>query len=259
MKHQKELSKLAFILPSGIGTVIFYLIPLCYCFVYAFSGTSGRFTYAGFKNYISLFQSGAFRLALGNTYFLMAICIGTLILLSLGLVYFLDTSKRTLGAMLIFSLPMLLPATLITRCVEDFAIAPRAALLLIFLWKYTGFHVLLLKAMEMTMSPEWTEAAMLDHATKWQVFTKIRCWYLWPYIRFLIIFDIICFFRLFRESYLLYGKYPADEVYLITNFFFNNFQSLNYQRLSAAAIAALIPILILDGFLLKAGGKHEMV
>ena len=57
MKHQKELSKLAFILPSGIGTVIFYLIPLCYCFVYAFSGTSGRFTYAGFKNYISLFQS----------------------------------------------------------------------------------------------------------------------------------------------------------------------------------------------------------
>lgn len=35
--------------------------------------------------------------------------------------------------------------------------------------------------------------------------------------------------------------------------------NLNYQRLSAAAIAALVPVLILNGLLLKVGRKHEMV
>ena len=77
--------------------------------------------------------------------------------------------------LLVFSLPMLLPATLITRCMEGAAISPRIMLLLIYLWKYTGFHVLLLKMMELTMSPEWIEAAVLEHAGKWQVFCRIKC------------------------------------------------------------------------------------
>lgn len=89
--------------------------------------------------------------------------------------------------------------------------------------------------------------------------SRITCWYLWPYIRFLIIFDVICFFRLFRESYLLYGLYPPDQVYMISNFFFNNFQNLRFHRLSTAAIVALTPILIINCILLRAGRKHEMV
>lgn len=259
MRHWRKTKKLFFVLPSMVGTVLFYLFPLGYCFLYAFSSTPGRFTFGGLENYNSLIHSDSFLLALGNTWLLMLGCVGSVAVLSLFFVYILDASKGVLGILLVFSLPMLLPATLITRCMEGVELSPRLMLLLIYLWKYTGFHVLLLKTMELTMSPEWIEAAVLEHARKWQVFRKIKCWYLWPYIRFLLIFDGICFFRLFRESYLLYGEYPPDEVYVLTNFFFNNFQNLNYQRLSAAAIAALVPVLILNGFLLKVGRKHEMV
>ena len=83
--------------------------------------------------------------------------------------------------------------------------------------------------------------------------------YFVPFIRYLIVFDVICFFRLFRESYLLYGNYPPNEVYTITNFFFNNFQNLNYQRLSAGAIAILVPVLVLNAIVLKVGEHYEMV
>jgi len=198
-------------------------------------------------------------LALGNTYLLMLLYVMILIFLALVLVYFLDTTKGTLGLLLVFSLPMLLPATLSTQCIKDFSISPRLALLCIYLWRYIGFHVLLLKTIELTMSSEWIEAAVLDRANKWQTFTRIKCWYFWPYIRFLLIFDGICFFRMFRESYLLYGVYPPKQVYMITNFFFNNFQNLNYQRLATAAIIALVPILAINTILLKVGGKYEMV
>ena len=200
---KKESEKLKFLLPSAAGTLLCYLLPLCYCLVYACSSTSGRFNFAGAANYISLFQSGTFQLAFGNTYLMLFLCVSILMLLTFVLVYFLDNGKGALGALLVFSVPMLLPPVLIVRCLEGVVLPPRAVLLLIFLWKYLGFHVLLLKSVERNMSREWIEAALLDRANKWQVFIRIKLPYLWPYIRFLMIFDGICFFMLFRESYLL--------------------------------------------------------
>ena len=258
-KIEKEREKLRFILPGVIGLLAFYLIPLCYCILFSFSATSGRFIFVGAKNYGSLMESGIFRMALGNTYFMMVTFLLVLNLLAILLVYFLDTAKETLGVLLISAFPMLLPPALIARCLQEVELPPRVVLLLIFLWKYLGFHVLLLKVVEMTMRKEWIEAAVLDRATKWQVFTRIVYHYLWPFQRFLLIFEVICFFRLFRESYLLFGAYPPDQVYTISNFFFNNFQNLNYQRLSSAAVLALAPVLILNVILLKVGGKHEVV
>lgn len=258
-KFTKEQEKLRFIAPGLVGLLIFYLLPLCYCALFSFSETSGRFIYAGIKNYESLLESGTFRLALGNTYFWIVTLLLVLNLLAILLVYFLDTSKVTLGVLLISALPMLLPPALIVRCLAEVELPPGLALFLIFLWKYLGFHVLLLKVVEMTIRKEWIEAAILDRGSKWQIFTKIVWQYLWPYQRFLLIFDVICFFRLFRENYLLFGSYPPDQVYMISNFFFNNFQNLNYQRLSSAAMLALVPVLFLNVILLKVGGRHEVV
>ena len=258
-KLSKEQEKLRFTAPGLVGLLIFYLVPLCYCILYSFSATSGRFIFIGIDNYVTLLESGAFRLALENTYVLMVIFLLTLNLLATLLVYFLDASRGILGMLLVCSLPMLLPPVLIARCLAEVELQPRVALLLIYLWKYLGFHVLLLKVVEMTMRKEWIEAAVLERATKWQVFTMIVSRYLWPYQRFLLIFDIICFFRLFRESYLLFGSYPPDQVYTISNFFFNNFQNMNYQRLSSAAMLTLIPVVLTNVILLKVGGKLEVV
>lgn len=238
---------------------MFYLLPLGYCFIFSFSGSSGRFSFVGFENFISLLQSKSFQRALGNTYMVMLICMTVMMLITLIFVYYLDAASGVIKWLLLFSLPMLMPSTLIARFMQNMTLPPRVVLTLIFLWKYLGFHVLLLKVMEIQMQPEWTEAALIENASRYQMFWNIRLPYLWPYLRFLLMFDGICFFRLFRESYMLYGMYPPEEIYMISNFFFNNFQNLNYQRLSAAAMMALLPILVLNVFLLRAGGKNEMV
>ncbi len=118
MGYWRKAKKLFFVLPSMAGTILFYLFPLCYCFLYAFSRTPGRFTFGGLENYNSLFHSDSFRLALGNTWLMMAACVGSLAVLSLFFVYILDASKGVLGVLVVLSMPMLLPATLITRCME---------------------------------------------------------------------------------------------------------------------------------------------
>lgn len=198
-------------------------------------------------------------MAFTNTYILMGICIVSLFLLTIVLEYVLDSSALHLMLLMLLSVPMLLPPNLITSYAVDLQLSPRIVLVFIFIWKYLGFHVFLLKMAEMGMHTEWMDAALLDHASKWQMFLHIRLPYLFPYIRFLLIFDGVCFFRLFRESYLLYGQYPSDEVYTMIHFFFNNFQNMNYQRLAAAAVVTLVPFMVWNIFLWKAGDQYEMV
>jgi len=100
---------------------------------------------------------------------------------------------------------------------------------------------------------------VIDGANKWQAFLAMDLPYLMPHLKFLYILNIICFFRMFRESYLLYGLYPPDSVYLIQNFFFNNFQNLNYQRLSIGAVLVIVVLLILHGIVFRKGKRYEMV
>ena len=94
MNLKKELPKLIFLLPSAAGTLLFFLLPLCYCMVFACSSTSGRFTFAGGNNYIALFESETFRRALGNTYLMLFLSVGILVLIAMLLLYFLDAGKR---------------------------------------------------------------------------------------------------------------------------------------------------------------------
>lgn len=259
LQVKREMKKYLFLLPNVIGMLLFYLLSMGYCFLYAFSSKAGRFSFGGLKNYISLFQSATFFMAFTNTYILMGICIVSLFLLTIVLEYVLDSSALHLMLLMLLSVPMLLPPNLITSYAVDLQLSPRIVLVFIFIWKYLGFHVFLLKMAEMGMHTEWMDAALLDHASKWQMFLYIRLPYLFPYIRFLLIFDGVCFFRLFRESYLLYGQYPSDEVYTMIHFFFNNFQNMNYQRLAAAAVVTLVPFMVWNIFLWKAGDQYEMV
>ena len=57
-----------------------------------------------------------------------------------------------------------------------------------------------------------------------------------PALLFSLILSVANSFRIYRESYLLYGQYPDDSVYMLQNFLNNQFMRLNYQTISAAAI-----------------------
>ena len=57
-----------------------------------------------------------------------------------------------------------------------------------------------------------------------------------PTLFFTFILSIVNSFKIFRESYLLYGGYPDESVYMLQNYLNNHFMKLNYQNISTAAI-----------------------
>lgn len=254
--------QIAFLLPSLLGLTAFFLVPLFYCVVFSASRTFGRFRFAGADNYLSLLGSRAFRLAYGNTFVLMTGYIAALLVLSLAVSYILENSRGTMAFLAAMSAAMFLPSVLVVRFVgilpgaaEN---APRLVFLFIFLWKHAGINALILRSASNRMDPAWREAAMIDGAGKGAFFRHVEFFYLLPYLKFLFIFDTTCFFKLFRESYLLYGLYPPDGVYMIQNFFFNNFENANYQRLSSGGTIAVLTLFAVNLLVYKAGEKREI-
>lgn len=64
---------------------------------------------------------------------------------------------------------------------------------------------------------------------------------------------------MFRESYLLYGLYPPEQIYMVPNFFFNNFENANYQRLSVGAVITIFALCVINILVYKAGEKREII
>ena len=66
---------------------------------------------------------------------------------------------------------------------------------------------------------------------------------------FVTILSLINSFKVFREIYLLTGQYPFDSIYMLQHFMNNTFLSLDYQKLSAAAILMSIVMVVIIGIL----------
>jgi multiple sugar transport system permease protein len=63
------------------------------------------------------------------------------------------------------------------------------------------------------------------------------------------ILSLINSFKVFREVYLLAGDYPYGGLYMLQHFMNNTFRSLDYQKLSSAAVLMAIVMVIIIGVL----------
>ena len=93
------------------------------------------------------------------------------------------------------------------------------------------------------------EVAELEGASEWYQFIHIKLRYLSPTILFVTILSIISSFKMFREVYLLTGDYPYESMYLLQHFMNNTFKSLDYQKLSSAAVLLSLVMILLIGIL----------
>ena len=73
-----------------------------------------------------------------------------------------------------------------------------------------------------------------------------------PTVLFVTILSLINSFKVFREVYLLTGAYPYSSLYMLQHFMNNTFQSLDYQKLSAAAVVMAIVMVVLIALLFAA-------
>jgi multiple sugar transport system permease protein len=189
----------------------------------------GAGEWIGFDNYVKLFNDRVFRTAVWNTaYFvLLTVVPGTAVALAIALM--VSRLKGWLQSIILsmFFLPYVLPITVVYLLWDwlmnfQFGLAqylitwitgkpvnvwraipwfmPMVALITI--WWTNGFSILLFLAGLRNIPKELYEAAQLDGATRWQMFSRITWPLIWPITVLCLTIQLILQLKIFDQVYL---------------------------------------------------------
>lgn len=223
--------------PFVMGFLMFYLIPLFGSIRYSFLESAFSQRFVGWDNYTSIINNPYFILSVENTLILIALGVPLLVIASLCLALLINKGNdqfRILRAA--FVLPMLLPSTAVASVFSKLPFEdPRIPLLAIYVWKNSGFLMLILIAALSMIPKETYEAAAVDGAEHGRLFFSITLPLISGTLWYVTILAVSFNLRLFREAYLLYGSYPDTRVYLTQHFMNNHFFRLNYQKLTTVS------------------------
>ena len=284
-KRRERLVGLAFVSPSLLGILVFFVLPFFVVIYYAFVNNPVLHEFVGFDNFRNLFQNQSFRLAAKNTAIFSLISVPSAVVGSLLLACMLSQRIPLRSQIRTFMLsPLMVPVASIVLiwqvifsnngALNDFLAHfgvekidwmksefNRYVVILLFLWKNVGYDMILFLAALSNVPTDIQEMAMLEGASSARIFFQIKLRYIFPTILFVTILSLINSMKIFREVYLLTGKYPYDGLYLLQHFMNNTFQSLDYQKLSSAAIVICLIMALIIGALLFAddriGGSVE--
>lgn len=261
-----------FLLPSLLGVMVFFGIPFLDVVRRSFLDAMGR-SFAGMENYRNVWENQAFRLAAWNMVRFLAAAIPLLFAVSLVL-SLLVSSTRTGRELFKTSLilPMAIPAaamvlvwkillctdgainqilTFLTGSVWDRDWVNGAAafpvLAATYLWKNTGYDMLLWLAGLSSVSDSLYDAAKVDGAG-----VLARLWYitlpnLTGTMILVLVLSIVNSFRVYREAYLLAGTYPDPSIYLIPHLFGHWFLTLDIQKMSTGAVYLVLCMVLVWG------------
>ena len=105
-----------------------------------------------------------------------------------------------------------------------------------YLWKNTGYTIILWLAGIMSIPDTLLEAARADGAGEWKCFTKIMLPNLKPMLYTITVLSFLNSFKVFREAYLVAGGYPDGSMYLLQHLFNNWFTNMEFDKMAAAAV-----------------------
>lgn len=277
MKGVKRRSRLSYrarcaalALPSLLGVAMFYVVPYGNMLYLSLLESNFSRKFVGLRNYIGVFQNKLFQLALANSFLftVLATLLAVALALTLSLLLFSLASDRLRNVLrYAFITPMLLPTAgiviiwrvlfadenLTQTLLQGLENGWRAVLpvLTLFIWKNTGYCLILISAAIGRLSPSVMEAAKLDGAGGFRIHRYMTIPLIRPTLFFCANLIVLYSFRIFKESYLYYETaFPPDSVYTVPYFINNHFLRLDYQRSAAAAVlfSAVVLILVLVGF-----------
>ena len=278
-KHIFKIKGSAFMAPSALGILTFFVVPFMVIIYYSMVDNPVRRNFVGFDNFISLITNSAFKEAAFNTLVFSLIAVPAAVILSLLLAMLLDmgipgkSRFRT-----VFLCPLMVPVASVVivwqvmfhtngalnEIISVFGANPVdwmnskynvLIILSLFLWKNLGYNMVLFMAAFANIPEDLIEVSRLEGAGAWTIFFKIKLRYLSPTIFFVAVLSLINSFKIFREVYLLTGGYPYGNIYYLQHFMNNQFEALNYQKLSTAAVIMSIVMVIIIGILFIAENK----
>ncbi len=272
-KLLKITKSISFLAPSGLGVLAFFIIPFLVIVYYSIIDNPIQTNFVGVKNYVQLAHNQAFLQALGNTFRFSVIAVPLAVILPLLLAMLLDC--RIPGKSIfrtIYISPLVVPVASVVlvwqvmfdkngalnSIIKGMGADPvnwmdsvynQFIVLSLFLWKNLGYNMILFMAGLGDIPMELIEVAKLENASSWQIFWKIKIRYLSSTVFFVMIISLINSFKIFREVYLLTGGYPYGNIYYLQHFMNNQFEKLDYSKISTAAVIMSVFMVIMIGLL----------
>ena len=269
------LRSLCFLMPSLLGVGVFFILPFGVVVYYSMiDGVTPR-NFVFLENFTRLFQNSAFKMASMNTLKFSAMAVPLAVVLSIVLALMLECRIPMKSHFRTFFLsPMMVPVASVVLIwqvlfnyngtVNEFLMLFGArridwlqseysmiVVLLLFLWKNLGYNMILFMSGLANIPKELLEVASVEGASPFYKFFNIKLRYLSPTVLFVTILSLINSFKVFREVYLLTGDYPYESLYMLQHFMNNTFRSLDYQKLSAAAVVMALVMVVIIALLFK--------
>ncbi len=244
-----------FLLPSFAGFLIFVAIPVVASLALSFFEWSllSPPEFVGIKNFKQLLSSDVvFRKVLGNTfYFIVTIvplqlAFGLLLAVSLNqglrgiefyrLIYFMPVVTTIVAAALVFQWFFNYDFGILSAAVWELGertglpIRPpdwlndpdwaKPAVIILTLWKNTGFTMVIYLAALQGVPTELYDAAKVDGASAWQRFRFVTFPMVSPTTFFLMVIQMIGAFQLFSEAFVMTQGGPAQATLTIVYYIY---------------------------------------
>lgn len=280
---RNALLGLSFIAPNFIGFFIFTLIPIVFTFVLCFNEWDGfnPMKFVGFENFRWLLNDKGFRDAMWRTVVYTFFTVIITLFISLALAVLINQKLKGIG---IFRTAIFFPyvASIVAVAavwqmlfqkdmglINEFLRAigvvdvpgwfattkwAMPAVIIVSVWKFMGYYMIVYLAGLQNVPVELVEAGMIDGASAWQRFWKIKFPMIAPQTFFVIMMLTITSFKSFDLVYVLTEGGPGTATTLMSNYIYNQaFISWNYGRASSAALMlfAVVAVITLIQFRLE--------
>ncbi len=273
-----------YILPACIIIAVFTLYPLIKAFAMSFYTDYDFFTNTveayGPDNYAYLLGDKVFRKALVNTviYVLFVVPLSTILSLLLAVVlngrikfkklfqtiFFLPYVTSVIAVGIAWSWIFHSKYGLINYFLSLLGIkavpwlnspsTAMVALIIFSIWKDLAFNIIIFLAGLQNIDPQYYQAARVDAAPRWRVFTRITVPMISPMIVYALIMGFISSFKVYNEVYALFGGNagPANSAITVVYYIYDKFYgNWDFGVASAAAVVLFLIILILTLVQLK--------
>ena len=274
-KYYGKYTPYLFLLPAAIILLVFFFIPFFQTFVLSFQDYSNSLynsTFAGFDNYIKLFQSPIFYKVLLNTFIYLIVAVPILAIVPLFLAILLNQKIRgvTLYKILIY-LPVIVSIVVAAIAFKwlfadsgilNFIVTslgfesigwltnPKWALysvIIVTVWKGIGYYMMIYLAALMSVPSELYEACDIDGAGFFRKHLTVTIPHIMPTIALVTTISAISAMRVFSDIYVMTKGGPLNSSKTIVYYIYERaFENLDLGFASAMAVVLLVIVLALS-------------
>lgn len=271
----EALSAYLFLLPAGLVLFTFQYLPAID--VFRISLTDRLLlrpfsNFIGFENYERLVSDERFWNAAWNTFYFVGASVPLQTGLALLLAMALATKLKGMGFFrTVFFLPVVTSMVAVS-VVWDWLYHPRIglinaliemlggsavpwlesaqwampAIILLVVWKGTGYYMVIYLAGLMDIPNQYYEAARIDGANGWAIFRNITWPLLAPTTYLILILQVINSFQVFSVVYVMTGGGPIGSTEVVVYYLFQRaFESLEFGYASAISVVMFLFLVVL--------------